>query len=115
MLNTASSLLSGAATNIIIRFEVFGFTGVGFIYAMPGVNPGLGLDMTGGAIAAEHRCEDPRVSVSTIAPLETLASRRVQVSGTLLRDVLYAFNWQPSELEDLEMAAHVVMKQQGLI
>jgi hypothetical protein len=75
--------------------------GGGFIYAMPGVNPGLGLDMTGGAIAAEHRCEDPRISVSTIEPLETLASRRVQVSGALLRDVLYAFNWQPSELEPI--------------
>lgn len=109
MLNTGAALLAGAATNLTIRFEVFGFTAVGFIYARPNIR----LDpFFSGDMAIEHRCEDARISVSTIAPLETLASRRLAVSVELLRGMLYAFNWQPN---DLETAVCEVMKQQGLI
>lgn len=108
MLNTGVDLLAGATTNLTIRFEVFGFAGVGFMYGRPGV---MYID-GGGAVANEHRCEDAHISVSTIAPLETLMDRRLQVSVALLRDVLYAFNWQPN---DLEAAVHAVMTEQRLI
>ena len=108
MLNTGVDLLAGATTNLTIRFEVFGFTGVGFMYGRPGV---MYID-GGGSVANEHRCEDAHISVSTIAPLETLMDRRLQVSVALLRDVLYAFNWQPN---DLEAAVHAVMTEQRLI
>ena len=113
VLNTGAALLAGATTNLMIRYEVFGFTGVGFIYGRPDVRSGY-ID-GGGAVAKEHRCEDAHISVSTIAPLETLASRRLQVSVALLREVLYAFNWQPNDLNDLAETVNAVMKEQRLI
>jgi hypothetical protein len=100
VLNIAAALLAGAATNVMIRCEVFGFTGVGFIYG-------------GGAVANEHRCDDPHISVSTVAVLETLANRRVAVIIELLRDVLYAFNWPRPD--DLPAVVTVVLKDQHII
>src|SRR2546428_4206857 len=53
MLNTAISLLAGAATNLIIRYELFGFTGISFMYASPDVT--INYIHGGGAVAMEHR------------------------------------------------------------
>jgi hypothetical protein len=110
VLNTAITLLAGAATNLIIRYELFGYAGIAMMYAHPGV-PVNYID-GGGAVAMEHRCEDTHISVSTIATLETLTRRRVAISVELLRDVLYAFAWQPT---DLEQVMYAVLKEQRLV
>ncbi len=48
-----------------------------------------------------------------MAVLEPLANRRVAVIIELLRDVLYAFNWQRPD--DLPAAVTAVLKDQRLI
>jgi len=111
VLNTAAYLLAGAATNLMVRCDVFGFRGVGFIYARPDTR--LNFIDGGGAIANAHRCDDAHISVSTMAVLETLADRRVEVVSELLRDVLYAFNWpEPNDLHD---AVGIALRQKSLI
>jgi len=111
VLNTAAYLLAGAATNLMVRCDVFGFRGVGFIYARPDAR--LNFIDGGGAIANAHRCDDAHISVSTMAVLETLADRRVEVVSELLRDVLYAFNWpEPNDLHD---AVGIALRQKSLI
>jgi hypothetical protein len=85
--------------------------GVGFIYARPDVRVDF-ID-GGGAVANAHRCDDAHISVSTMAVVETLADRRVEVVSELLRDVLYAFNWP--EPNDLHEAVGVVLRHKSLI
>jgi hypothetical protein len=107
-INIAAAMLAGAATNVIVRCEVFGFAGLGFLYG----RPGLAATAEAGEIAGAHRCEDTHINVSTIAVLETLKNRRVEVVSELLRDVLYAFNWP--EPNDLREAVYAALRDKGL-
>jgi hypothetical protein len=85
-LNVAIPLLEGQVTNVLVRYELIEWNGVGYL-------PGKYSDLSNpGAEAKGHMLSDVRISVSVPTVLETLSEDRVPVMTEVMRQVLWAFN-----------------------
>jgi hypothetical protein len=93
MLNHVIPLYQGTFTNILIRYELFGWEGVSLLPELPGrhiIDRELVVD--------RHECIDYEISVSAHTVLESLADRRVDVITKIMEQVLWAFNYTDSHL-----------------
>ena len=106
LLNSVIRLFEGMVTNILIRYELFGWQGVSLLPEFKG-------RMLDPALAAErYRCVDSNISVSTYAILENLTDRRVDVLTEIMEQVLWAFNYTDS---NLRTHVETLMKANNLI
>lgn len=87
VLNTALRLIGGSITNVLIRYELLDWVGVGFLAEGQRDLPNIG------GVARDQRCLNARLAVSTTAVLETLKERRAQVLTEVMRQLLWAFNY----------------------
>lgn len=96
-LNQVLALLRGAVTNVMIRYELFGWQGIGFL---PEFRQG---DMVIDRVATieHHQCVDDHVAVSAYATLETLSERRIEVWTNLMQQVLWAFDFTNENLQNI--------------
>jgi Schlafen, AlbA_2 len=88
---TASALLSDRLTNMLVRYELYGWQGTAFLPLAPPqpLDPDLA--------ARDGQCVDPRVTVDTTAVAGDLAERsRIMVQ--VLTDVLWAFNYRSPDI-----------------
>ena len=96
VLNHALPLLQGAVTNVLIRYELFRWNGIGFL---PRFRPECLIDWQD---AVEHyQCVDSHVAVTVYSTLETLPERRIEVLTDLMQQVLWAFDYTNENLENL--------------
>ena len=91
ILNIALSILKGAMTNVLIRYELFGWNGICFVPE----NPANLWDP--GEAAQDRECLEPHLKVECVAVLETLVERRANVVSDLTRQLLPAFNYSPHQ------------------
>lgn len=96
-LNQALALLRMAVTNVIIRYELFGWNGIGFLPEFSSADRVIDRVET----IEQHQCVDDHVSVSADATLETLPERRIEVLTDLMRQVLWAFDYTNENLQHL--------------
>lgn len=94
MLNHVIPLFQGTVTNILVRYQLFGWHGVSLL---PEFTERL-IDRE--AVVDRHRCINPEISVSTHAILETLTDRRVDVLTEIMEQVLWAFDYTDPNLYD---------------
>jgi len=96
-LNQVLALLCVAVTNVIIRYELFGWNAIGFL---PEFGPGdRVIDRV--ATIEHHQCVDDHVAVSAYATLETLPERRIEVWTDLMQQVLWAFDFTNENLQNI--------------
>ena len=87
-LNTALAFLRDTVTNLLVRYELFRWSGIGYLHAdkseihMPT------------KVVREQLCTDQHVAVSTTGLAETLIGDRATVLTELMRQVLWAFNYR---------------------
>ncbi len=96
-LNLVLEFLRGAVTNVMIRYELFGWQGVGFL-------PEFGLgDMVYDQVETveQHQCVVADFPVSVYTALETLPERRIEVWTDLVQQVLWAFDYTHPNLQNL--------------
>ena len=94
VLNHVLGLLHGTMANVLIRYELFGMTRVGFV-------PDFGdrqIDQAN--LVRQHRCIDYHIAVSVQTILETLAERRIAVLTEILEQVLWAFDYEDTDLQN---------------
>jgi hypothetical protein len=87
-LQTAAGLLEATVTNVLIRYELFGYAGVSFLAAPPSQFPDA---METGL---EQRCDDAYVEASSVRTIDALHDARAGIAGELLRPILHAFNYR---------------------
>jgi len=98
-LNTAISLLKGHLTNVLIRYELYGWQGRAFLTHAP-------EQLHWPERAAENsRCSDSHVAVEATAVAEELVERRAALLIQLLQDVLWAFNFRSEKTPELVYTA----------
>jgi len=91
-LNTALVCLKGEVTNVLLRYELLGWQGIGYLphdysrLAHPG------------RTARDLQAVDGVITVSVPTVLETLPERRVTVLTEVMRQVLWAFNVKHTDL-----------------
>ena len=92
-LNTALSFLRDTVTNLLVRYELFRWSGIGYLHAdkreihMPT------------EVVREQQCTDQHVAVSTTGLAETMVGDRATVLTALMRQVLWAFNYRTTTNE----------------
>lgn len=96
-LNQVLGLLRGAVTNVMVRYELFGWDGIGFL---PEFIPGQ-MVFDREDVLEQLRCLDPHVAVSAYASLETLRERRIEVLTEIMDQVLCAFDYANQDLQNL--------------
>ena len=96
-LNQVLALLRGAVTNVMIRYELFGWQGIGFL---PEFRPG-DMVFDRAETVEQHQCVGAYLAVSVYTSLETLPERRIEVLSDLMRQVLWAFDYTNENLQDL--------------
>ena len=96
-LNQVLALLRGAVTNVMIRYELFGWQGIGFL---PEFRPG-DMVFDRAETVEQHQCVGADLAVSVYTSLETLPERRIEVLSDLMRQVLWAFDYTNENLQDL--------------
>lgn len=106
VLKTVVRIFQGAFTNLLIRYELFGWQGIGFLSKKTSelINPG--------ATALQSRCVDAHVSASTNAILETLPEHTVEVLAEIGRQILWAFNYTS---DDLQSVVYLALKDANLV
>jgi hypothetical protein len=98
-LNTATPFLGDRLTNILIRYELYGWQGKGFLVAEP-----VNVAMADRA-ARESACIDARVTVETTVVAEDLIKNRLSILVAVMQDLLWAFNHRSSTLPERVTAA----------
>ncbi len=107
VLNTALAFLKGTLTNLMIRYELIGWQGTGYLPRETAhlINPEQDVQT--------NRCVDPHITVSTQAVAETLVERRAEVLTDLMRPILWAFNYRADP--DLLERMYQTLKELNLI
>jgi hypothetical protein len=105
-INTAIPLLRGQLTNVLIRYELYGWEGRAFLLYEP-------FNMSWSErIAEESRCIDAHVSVETTVVAEELVESRPRLLIELLQELLWAFNCRSAKLPEL---VYATAKEEGLL
>jgi len=87
-LNTALAFLRDTVTNLLVRYELFRWSGIGYLHAdqseihMPK------------EVVREQLCTEQHVAVATTGLAETMVTDRAMVLTELMRQVLWAFNYR---------------------
>jgi hypothetical protein len=105
-LNTASVLLKDRLTNVLVRFELYGWQGIAFLPFAPSrlADPQWA--------ARDGQCVDSRVTVEATAVAAELVERRSPILVQLLTDVLWAFNYRSP---DIGRMVYVTAKENRLL
>jgi hypothetical protein len=103
-LSAALVLLRGSVTNILLRCELGAWDNVGMIVE----DQPMRLVDPGGVAASRTLLAGQTVTVSTIAVLETLAERRLEVLTEVMQQLLWAFNYTKPDVRDrVEAVLHL--------
>jgi hypothetical protein len=100
-LNTAAALLKDRLTNVLVRYELYGWQGVA-AFPLP---PTRVMHPAERAVEGA-RCLDSQIRVEATAVAEELVQGRLPLLIQLLTDVLWAFNYRSPDIPTLvEMAS----------
>jgi len=106
-LKTAAALLKDSLTNVLIRYELYGWQGVAFLTSPPGRL----LHPAEWAVEG-RRCFDPRVTVEATVLADELVEGRSKILIQLLQDVLWAFNFRSTDIPGM---VYETAKQNGVL
>jgi Schlafen, AlbA_2 len=105
-LETAAAFLRGRLTNVLVRYELYGWDGMAFLPHPPS-------KLARPELAAESlRCTDSRIVVEATAVADELVEGRARILIQLLTDVLWAFNYRSTNIPE---KVYETAKQNGVL